>query len=126
MVIDFLYFAAGTCSQGSFFGLPTWYSYLVAAGKMQVSDITGRCEFVSTFQITDLSLIALALLDIALRIAGLVALAYVIYGGVQYVISQGEPDKAKNARQTIINALIGMTIAIVATGVVSFVGNRLG
>jgi hypothetical protein len=126
MMNDLFYFAATTCSQKDFFGLPTWYKYLVEAGKMEVNSVTGHCEFVKAIQVSDLSLIGLAMLDIVLRVAGLVAVGYVIYGGIQYVVSEGEPDRSKKARQTIVNALIGMVIAIVATGFVSFVGTQLG
>ncbi len=120
------FFAAGSCSESMFFNLPTWYKYLIHAGKMAVSPETGRCEFVDSLQIADLSLIALALVDIALRIAGLVAVGYVIYGGVQFVAAQGESDKTKKARQTVINALIGLVIALISIGLVAFIGNRIG
>jgi len=119
-------FAYGTCDQQAFFGLPTWYKYLAKGGKMVVDAATGRCEIVGTLQIADLSLIALALVDVALRVAAIVAVGYVVYGGVQFVIAQGETDKTKKARQTIINALIGLTIALVSTGIVAFIGNKIG
>ncbi len=119
-------FAFGSCSESGFFNLPTWYKYLLHAGKMAVSPDTGRCEFVDSFKIADLSLIALAAVDIGLRIAGLVAVGYIVYGGVQFVTAQGEADKTKKARQTIINALIGLVIALISIGLVSFIGNRIG
>lgn len=52
-------------------------------------------------------------------------MAFVIVGAAKYITSQGEPDRAKQARDSIINALIGLAIAIVAAGVVSFIGNKL-
>jgi hypothetical protein len=120
------YFAGSpNCNERFFFGLPTWYYYLSRAGKMQVHPATDRCEVVN-FQITDFTLIALALADIALRLSALVAVAYVVYGGVQFVLAQGEPDKTKKARQTVINALIGLGIALISTGFVAFVGARVG
>jgi hypothetical protein len=120
------YFAAPGCNEHTFFLLPTWYKYLVAANKMVPDAVTGRCDFVSGFQVVDLSLILLALLDIALRVAGLVAVAFVVYGGVKLVTSQGDPEASKGARKTIINALIGLVIALLATSFVAFIGTRLG
>ena len=107
-----------------FFLLPTWYKYLVIAGKME--DVNGRCATVVGLQVADLSLIALAVLDIVLRLAGLVAVTFVVYGGIKFITSQGDPEGSKKARQTIINALIGLVIALFATTLVAFVGTRLG
>ena len=124
-------FAAG-CTDNTFFGIPPWYHYLVAAGRMatHADSSTGivSCDLVGDFQWQnggDLVLIILGILDIVLRLAGLVAVGFIIYGGIQYVTSQGEPDKTKDAQQTIINALVGLVIAMLATAFVSFVGNSL-
>lgn len=119
----FSQFAAG-CQEHMFFFLPTWYKYLILANKME--DVGGRCTTVADFQPADLSLILLAVLDIVLRLAGLVAVGFVIYGGVKFITSQGDADGSKRARQTIINALIGLVIALLATTFVAFIGTRLG
>lgn len=116
-------FAAACGSPPNFFSFPTWYKYL----KTVDDPITKTCEIaVDSFGIKDFSLIGLALADIALRIAGLVAVGYIIYGGLQFIYAQGETDKTKKARQTIINALIGLVIALLSTGIVAFIGARIG
>jgi hypothetical protein len=71
-------------------------------------------------------LIGLAILDDLIRIAALVAVGYVIYGGIQYVTSQGSPDATGKAQQTIINALIGVVLATLAASIVNLIGTRLG
>lgn len=119
------YFAA-SCSTPNFFKFPSWYTYL--GSRMEVNSATNRCEMkdlTNSEFIQSIPLIALAFVDIALRIAALVAIAYVIWGGIQFVTAQGEADKVKRARQTIINALIGLVIALIATAVVTFVGSRI-
>lgn len=119
-------FAANCTTE--FFGLPAWYKYLKINDQCEVIFYSGpngtsanAPEFFGTFV-----LIALAIVDLLLRVGGLVAVAFVIYGGIQYVTSQGEPDKTAKARGTIINALIGMAICVIAVALVSFVGKRLG
>ena len=116
--------------KSSFFGFPTWYEYLDKAGKFHQNDATGRCELApfgeGGLMVTDLSLIALALVDIAFRLVGIVAVGYVVWGGIQFVIAQGESDKTRKARGTIINALIGLAIALIAVGLVAFIGSRIG
>jgi hypothetical protein len=120
-MLNFLhYFGASTCSH-SFFGIPPWYKYLLAAGKMD-----GNCQVTNLKIPDDLSLVALGIVDILLRLAGLIAVGYIIYGGIQYVTSQGEPDRTKRAQGTIVNALIGLAITIVSVAVVSFIGNVVG
>lgn len=99
--------------------IPSWYKYIDGT-----TDSTGRCSLNFTFP-DDIGAILLAVVEILLRVGAIVAVGYVIYGGFLYITSQGEPDKAAAARQTILNALAGLIIAIIATGVVSFIGGRL-
>ncbi len=69
--------------------------------------------------------VTLVIVDDLLKIAGLVAVVYVITGGIKLTTSQGEPDKTKMARESIINALIGLVVAVVAAAVVSYIGSQL-
>ncbi len=114
-----------SCGGGSFLGLPAWYQYLDRAS------VNGRCEVFlpqsggETDVTKTVSYIALAVVDILLRIAALVAVGYIIYGGYRFILSQGEPENAKSARQTVINALIGLIIALASAAIVSFVARRL-
>jgi hypothetical protein len=110
-----------TCNDGNFFSFPTWYRYL--PGRCTVNGI----ELPDGFSLFDAApLVGLAVLDILLRVAGLVAIFFVVYGGVLYVVSQGEPDKVATAKGTIINALAGLLIATFAIAIVAFVGRSVG
>lgn len=110
------------CYSNKFFQFPHWYEYL----DVNVDGTTGVCQ-VSKFTFPgDITLIILAFLDMALYLASLVAIGFVVYGAITYVISQGEPDKTKKAQETVINALIGLVIALLASGIVRFIGARIG
>lgn len=109
---------ADTCTPKSIGILPTWYKYLNG------EDIAGKCTPIFNLE-TDIPRILLALLEIALFIGGIVGVLFIVYGGFQYLTSQGEPDKAKNARTTIVNALVGLVIASVASAIVNLIGNNL-
>lgn len=98
----------------SFLGLPTWYEFLPLNSN-------GTPSFQS---LSDIYLIIAAVIDILLRIAAIVAIIMVIYGGIEFITSQGNPDKAKSARSTTINALIGLAIAVTAATVVTFIAGR--
>jgi hypothetical protein len=114
--------AGNGCGQGTFFGLKPWYAYLKTNGDCTIRDF----KVLGGTAGSDFVLIALALVDNLLRIAGLVAIGYIIYGGVLYITSQGSPDQTGKAQNTILNALIGLVVAVVATAFVSFIGNRVG
>jgi hypothetical protein len=111
------------CGGGSFFGLVPWYQYLTLDGTCNVS---GGFQVLPESGVSDLLLVALAIVDDLLRIAGLVAVGYIIYGGIMYTMSQGSPDQTGKAQNTIINALIGLVIATLSVAIVTFVGNRIG
>lgn len=121
-------FAQQDCSPRDFLGIPSWDTYLYNAGYIDYNSNSNACEF-SAQLVTDsainfvpISLIGLGILDILLRVAALVAVGFVIYGGMQYVFSSGEPDKAKGALGTIKNALIGLGITVFAATLVAFIG----
>ena len=112
--------------KSAFLGLKTWYAYLPA------DSFDSKCNVVSNLRIMPtndkdgvLPNIIVAVVDDLLRIAAIVAVAFVITGGVQYITTQGDPSKVKQAMSTIINALIGLAIAIIAAAVVSFIGSQL-
>lgn len=115
-----LLFAAGQCADKTFLGLVPWYHYL---------KLDKNCEVINFNPLgshSDLLLIALAVIDDLLRIAGIVAVAFIIYAGFRYVTSQGSPDETSKAQSTILNALIGLAIAMIAVALVSYIGNKLG
>lgn len=127
LTLWFQVFAAG-CNPGNFFGIPPWYKYLVLAGRMKNDPVNQVCELVGNFQWRgggDITLVMLALVDIALHVAGLVAVGFIIYGGFQYLTSDGAPDQTKSAQQTIINALVGLVIAMIAAATISFIGRAI-
>lgn len=116
--------SAETCAK-SFFGLKPWFRYLPASSfgpDCQINDFKLLGDDSGPSMIPA---VALAILDNVMRIVALVAVAYVIVGGIKYTTSQGEPEATKKARETIVNALIGLAIAIIAASVVSFIGNRI-
>lgn len=115
--------SANYCNQdnansSSFFGFPTWYKYL----NPEIED--GGCKLDTAFPEV-IPRIAFAIFEIILRIAGFAAVLFIVYGGFQYLTSTGEPDKAKNARTTIINALIGLMITMLSTAIVNLIANNV-
>jgi hypothetical protein len=70
--------------------------------------------------------IVTTILQIVFGIAGALALIFVVVGGLRYVFSSGDPQAAASARGTIIYALVGLLVAIVAESIVSLVIGKIG
>lgn len=101
-------------------GIPTWYKHLDGE-----EDATGKCKL-SIDTAEDALPIGLAVLEIGMTLAGLVAVVMIFIASFKYIISVGEPDKAAGARKSAINAVIGLIIVLISTRVVSFIGARIG
>lgn len=95
---------------------------------MPNSDFDNSCNIVN-FNVlhgSDVPLVLLVIIDDLLRIAALVTIGFVLYGSIRYITSQGNPENTASAQSTIINALVGLVIAIIAIGFVSFISSQLG
>lgn len=62
---------------------------------------------------------------IAATIGGIGAVLMVVYGGFRYIISYGDPQKTTDARKTIIYALVGLAVIVVAGSAIIFVTHLL-
>ena len=54
-------------------------------------------------------------------VAGVIAVVFIIYGGIQYMTSAGDSSKTKKAKDTILYAAIGLIICALAFAIVNFV-----
>lgn len=59
--------------------------------------------------------------NVLLFIIGAVSVIMLIIGGFKYVTSQGDSSKVTEAKNTILYAIIGLIVAILAFAVISFV-----
>lgn len=101
-----------------FFVLPPWWEYLEGTQEF------GACVPSFSFP-NDILPVGLAIVDMLLRVAGLIAIISIIVAGVAYITAGGAVEKTASARKRIYNALIGLAIVAVAAGVVAFIGNKL-
>ena len=106
------------CSKG-FLTFPVWYRGLEKADNDCALDLRdlGVGKVIWT--------VALNLLEILLQAAGYIATGFIIYGGFAFMLSQGNPQGAADARQTIIDAAIGLIIVMASAAIVNFVAGHL-
>ena len=112
-----------TKGASKFFGFPHWWQY-IKTGRV---DALGGCTPTVDFSNGPMPLlqIGLAVIDILLYLAGIVAVVSIIIAGISYITAAGSPDQITSARKRIQNALIGLAIVVIASSVVSFIGYTL-
>jgi len=86
---------------------------LAARSESQPADILGANGLLSTISNTLLFAI------------GALSVLMIIVGGIRYVISGGKEANVTKAKNTVLYAIIGLIIAILAYAIISFVMNTL-
>jgi len=54
-------------------------------------------------------------------VAGIVAVIFVIVGGIKYIFSGGDSSAISSAKNTILYALVGLVVAVLAREIIMFV-----
>jgi heme A synthase len=58
-------------------------------------------------------------------VSGAAAIILILVGSIQYVTSAGDSNKITGARDTIIYALIGLIVIVLAVSIIEFVLNKI-
>ena len=82
-----------------------------ASGKVSGTGLYDK-SLPETFKVVVLTLMG---------IIGSISVIMVIIGGLQYTLSAGNPAATKKAKDTILFALVGIVVAILAGAIVTFV-----
>lgn len=80
-------------------------------------DSTGHTQITS---LMDLIIIVGNVIQMLMALGVVLAVIFITWGGIQYVISQGDPGKTKQARGTITNAAVGVVLMSGAYLIVEF------
>jgi hypothetical protein len=74
---------------------------------------------------TSISQFILKIINIALAVAGLIAVLFLIIGGFRYITSAGNEETAEQAKKIIINAIIGVVVIILSFVIVRVISTAL-
>lgn len=74
----------------------------------------------------DFNTIAKNIINTLLYVVGIVAVVMIIIGGIRYASSNGDSSSIQGAKNTILYAVIGLIVAIMAFAIVNFVVGRFG
>lgn len=65
------------------------------------------------------------LIEILLVLCGIMAVLIIVWAGINYIVSQGDPGRTKDAKNMILYAVIGLILSAGAYMLVQFVVMRL-
>lgn len=71
----------------------------------------------------DPKVIVINIINYALFFIGVIALVFVIYGGIMYITSGGDSDKTTKARNTIMYAVLGIIVVVISYVIVRWAGS---
>lgn len=60
-------------------------------------------------------------INLMLFIIGILAIFMIIYGGIRYVLSGGDNTKVKDAKNTILYAIVGLVVALLGYAIVNWI-----
>lgn len=93
-------------------------TYAGAAAKDEINSALNKTNDGNT---TDLNANITRVINLLLFIIGAVAVIMIIIGGIKYVTSNGDQGSVQSAKNTIMYAVIGLIVAIIAYAIVNFV-----
>lgn len=117
---------------GRLIGIPPWYRGLTKEVPSQsgTGSNTNECTIVSPAEAGGLGAfitkLALNIIEIGVVIAGYVAIGFILYGGFIFLTNGFNPSMVEKGRMTILNAVIGLAIALGAVGILNLIFNLLG
>lgn len=100
--------------RSDFLGFPFWYRGLQC-------DEDGGVVFEG---LNDVWTILNNVVEMATIAAGTLAVFFLIWGGIQYITSQGDSGRIEQAKKIITNSIIGLVLAILAGTIVGFIAGR--
>lgn len=94
-----------------------------ACQGLQAVDPSGACGTKAGAQSTLTKVIRTALQLLSL-VAGVIAVIMIIVAGLKYITSQGDSTSTASARKTLIYAIVGLVVVVMAQIIVQFVLKR--
>ena len=101
---------AADCTSTAFFALKPWYEGVTDGNcevKIDKLDGDAAAKFVWTIVLN-------ILYDISVLV-GYITIVMIAWGGYLYMFSRGMPDRAEKGKKTLIAAVIGLAVAMLAS-----------
>lgn len=97
---------------------------LASATSVQEGANAARADGMPTELIGDNGVFS-RITNTVLLIVGLISVIMLVYGGLRYILSGGDSKKVTDAKNTVLYAIIGLIISLLAYAIVNFVLNSV-
>lgn len=98
-------------------GIPTWYRGITTGSDCNIKMPSGGSDELGGF----IWKIALNIIEMVLVIVVYIAVGFILYGGFMFMTGGSNPSSVEKARKTILNAVIGLVIAMGAIAIVNLI-----
>ncbi len=89
-----------------------------------------ECQFTNAdgtvLQISCLPVLFQQIIFWLLAFCGAVAIFFVIFAGIKFITSGGDPKQAEGARKTLTYAVIGLIVILISFGLLNFIATFTG
>lgn len=82
----------------------------------------GRCGLAGQ---TTASGLILGIINLLLGITGLLAVLFVIIGGLRYITAHGNEEQAEGAKKTLLHAVIGLVVVIMSFAIINVIARAI-
>ncbi len=100
----------------------------VSAADLNIGNVTGEDSAVkpegAPTGLFDNESIVTKMVNLLMYVIGTVSVIMLIFGGFKYTTSGGDASKVGEAKNTILYAIIGLVVAILAFAIVNFVTSQ--
>lgn len=120
--------ALANCPDGKILTLKPWYDGLMNTKNpndpnyCSIDMPQGSAKSMAGF----IWKIVLNIVDDLFQIVAYITTGFIMYGGFLMLTASGSPDRTSKAIKTIINAMIGLVIALASIAIVNLVSSRIG
>lgn len=63
--------------------------------------------------------------QLIIGLIGMLAIVFIIYGGIQFALSNGNPKQVQTAKLTLMYAVVGLVLSISAFAIVKFIAGSI-
>jgi hypothetical protein len=116
-------YAANTCTNVSPLpGIRSWYAGLNCDGNgAPILEQAGSEDDAASKINSIVWTIAGNIIATIAAIIGYVSIGFIIWGGFTYIISRGDPGNLAKGKKTVVRAVIGLAICILANSIISII-----
>ena len=108
---------SAACS-GDFLTFRPWYKGLIMNEERGRCDVKAEENFGGTDDsrfVASIWIIILNVLSNLFSVVGYLAIGFLIFGGYMYLLARGDPSKIAKGKKTVISAIVGLIVCILAS-----------